>query len=64
MDIFTIYSFSESYFTVKGAALILPQSDETAYTHKVTKSHAGKCILQQVYYIGDTWNLAEVGFPS
>ncbi|XP_060602049.1 protein phosphatase Slingshot homolog 1-like isoform X2 [Ruditapes philippinarum] len=33
--------FSESYFTVKGAALILPQSDETAYTRKVTKSHAG-----------------------
>ena len=36
-------SFSESYFTVKGAALILPQSDyETAFARKVTKSHGGK----------------------
>ena len=37
------FSFSENYFTVKGAALILPQSDyETAFTRKATKSHGGK----------------------
>ncbi|XP_052272354.1 uncharacterized protein LOC127872888 isoform X3 [Dreissena polymorpha] len=33
--------FSESYFTVKGAALILPQSDETVYTRRNSRSHAG-----------------------
>ncbi|KAL4223563.1 Protein phosphatase Slingshot 2 [Mactra antiquata] len=36
--------FSESYFTVKGAALILPQSEETSAitgAKKVSKSHAG-----------------------
>lgn len=40
-DIFIVFSFSESYFTVKGAAVILPQSDETAYTRKVPSTHAG-----------------------
>ena len=38
-----VFSFSESYFTVKGAALILPQSDyEAAYTRKTSKGHGGK----------------------
>ncbi|WAR02145.1 SSH2-like protein [Mya arenaria] len=34
-------SFSESYFAVKGAALILPQNDETVYTRRHNKNHAG-----------------------
>ncbi|XP_052798733.1 protein phosphatase Slingshot homolog 1-like isoform X3 [Mya arenaria] len=33
--------FSESYFAVKGAALILPQNDETVYTRRHNKNHAG-----------------------
>ena len=37
-----LFSFSESYFTVKGAALILPQNDDTAFTRRVTKSQGGK----------------------
>ena len=46
------FSFSENYFTVKGAALILPQSDyETAFTRKVTKSHGGKLTILSKFLI-------------
>ena len=40
---FIFCSFSESYFTVKGAALILPQNDvESTYTKKICKNSHGK----------------------
>ena len=38
MHVYMLVRFSESYFTIKGAALILPKSNKLPHTKKRTKS--------------------------